>query len=163
MSSKVNASFSKLISSIFTSIKYKFFLFLLRIGDFNQKTSKLLIDLHSVILRKKTKNTLRKNKWKSNKILNQSEFISLIKKISNGNETCHIICSGESVFDTIDIIKPDSFSLGYNFSSLIYPYSQIYFMECAATSPEVLATKTKILSQISKNRPEQNVFWKNIA
>lgn len=163
MNSKVNASFSKIISSIFISIKYNFFLFLLKISDFNPKTSNLIIDFHGFFLRKKTKRTLHSNKWNSNNILNTYEFISLLKKISNGNDTCHIICSGESVFETIGLIKPDSFSLGYNFSGLIYPYSQIYFMEVAKSSPDFIAAKTKILSKIYKNSPEQYLFWKNIA
>ena len=87
MNPKVNLSFSKLIPSILISIKYKLFLFLLRISDLNPKTSKLIIDLYSVIQRKKTKRTLHSNKWNSNNILNTYEFISLLKIISNGNHT----------------------------------------------------------------------------
>ena len=163
MNTKVNATLYKFITSTFISIKYKFFLFLLKMSDFKIVTSELIIDYYSFHQRKKTKRALLANKWKSNNILNTYEFISLIKKISNDNETCHIICSGESVFETIDLIKPDSFSLGYNFSGLIYPYSQIYFMEVAKSSPDFIAAKTKILSKIYNNSPEHYLFWKNIA
>ncbi len=163
MNPKVKASLLKLAPAILTSIKHKFFLFLLNLSDSKINTSKLILDLYGNYSKKKTKKVLDIQKWKSSNILNTNDFKNLIQKISDGNETCHIICSGESVFETIDLIKPDSFSIGFNFSGLIYPNSQIYFMEIAKSSPDFIAKKTKILSKIAKNSQKQYLFWKNIA
>ena len=92
-----------------------------------------------------TYNFLIKKNVNPRDILTSKDLINFVLENSH-SESCHIICSGESAIFTVKDIKPNDFVFGLNFSSLLYPRSDLHFAENANNYDDKSWLKAKILS-----------------
>lgn len=90
-----------------------------------------------------------------------SVFYEYIDPYMYGN-TCHILCSGSSIYDSINLVNSNDFVLGFN-SSLALPINHdLYFMEAYSFNHnELLTALTYLFRQSLKIANPTEIVLKN--
>lgn len=161
---------------LFKKLIYKLFLYLAENISFTKFFIIRFIRYKSI---NDTKRTLISESWRKDELLTQKNLIDHITKTSNKTETCHIICSGASALETIDLINDDQFVITTNFSGMLLEKSNLHFCELALLknweigkewiNPNVdkvdrfhYLERSQILSKIRNNIKCDLFLWKNI-
>ncbi len=78
------------------------------------------------------------------------------------DHTCHILCSGSSIFDSISIIKSNQFVLGFNSSLALPIHHDLYFMEAYSfNNNTILSALSALFRQSLISAKPSEILLKN--